>query len=248
MLMKHLITLLLCSYTLCTYANNDTLTNGKKKNFIRGFHVVAPVEFPFIDNNDINKNLATAGLPDFKTPVTAIGLGYRYQRNRWVFNAGFNTGVRRPHPDTVELETTYTSYSLNAGYDIIKSPTFSLLPFAGIKVNSIKYRYNQAVPEGTNFGTYLTTRLDHKELSRSVTHLDMGLGFSHQRFYFIGIRAGYLLPVYNNTWKTAYNKVILSNGPTIAHQGYISIIIGIGSLSSGKGEQQEDEVMLDDLM
>lgn len=244
------IALVTCVLTVSSpiYAASDTLENGRKKDYVRGFFITLPVEFPFADLSALNTGLTAAGIPECHLPTATAGLGYLYQRNRFVFNLSVNMGNRKAQPNFSEVVVEYRSYGLNAGYDVIKAPSFSLLPYAGLKYNTLKYESNQLPRNGISFNNYVNTNYDHKELRNNLLHADFGLSFSHQQFYYLGIRAGYLVPLHNLKWGTADKAAFkIENVPDIKYMGYISVSIGIGYLSSGKKEQEEDEIMLDDL-
>lgn len=79
---------------------------------------------------------------------------------------------------------------------------------------------------------YLQTDLKYKEITNSRAHLDIGVGISHQWFYLINFRIGYLLPIEQIRWKMNNNQTNLTNASKINYNYYFTLTIGFGNIAS----------------
>jgi hypothetical protein len=85
--------------------------------------------------------------------------------------------------------------------------------------------------------------MEQKEISNSRAHLDVGIGFSHQLFYLLNIRFGYLMPLNKSRWKIDNNKVNLENSPGVRYRSYISITLGLGNMVSERDIIRRNEMI-----
>ena len=114
----------------------------------------------------------------------------------------------------------------------------------GFKGCGTNYLYNEKVSDTGSFNNYFQTSLDHKEITNSVAHLDLGLGFSHQWFYMINLRAGVLCPLERPRWNINNNKVALIDDPGIRYQGYITLSLGLGYLYTDRMKEDMSRKIL----
>jgi hypothetical protein len=198
-----------------------------------GAYLTVPIEFPLIDTGALNAQLAAAGLPACRYPVAAPGIGLQFQGGRFIMLFSFNKYTRQPDADTVALAVEYRATTLGVGYDLLPRPDVALYPYLGFKGSGINYLYNEKTPTATTFGNYLHTPLNHKEITNSRAHLDLGAGFSYQSFVMLNLRAGVLLPLEAARWNVNNNKLSLSDSPAVRYPGYITLTIGLGSMVVG---------------
>jgi len=215
-------------------AQKDTL-----KNNVFGAFLIMPIEFPIIDNNVLNERLNILGFPSANYSTANIGIGVQFQINQFIASFSFCKTTKNNKQSTHLTKVEYRSTSLNIGYDLLKSQWFSLYPYVGFKGCGLSYFYRDILPDETSFDNYFQTDLRYKEVTNSRAHLDLGIGFSHQWFYLVNFRFGYLLPLEKIWWNMNNNKVTLSNSPTINYNYYFSLIIGIGNIVSDDGLRRQ---------
>ncbi|MCL2098684.1 MAG: porin family protein [Bacteroidales bacterium] len=211
-------------------AQKDTL-----KNNVIGAFLIMPIEFPIIDNNALNEQLNSFGFPSANYSTANIGIGLQLHINRVITTFSFCKTTKKNEQSSHLTEIEYRSTSLNIGYDLLKSQWFSLYPYVGFKGCGLNYLYRDRLPDGTSFDNYFKADLKYKEVTNSRAHLDLGVGFSHQWFYLINFRFGYLLPLEKIQWNMNNNQTILSKSPTINYNYYFSLTLGIGSIVSDNG-------------
>lgn len=208
------------------------------EHFVFGGFITLPIEFPIVDVNELNGTLSNLGFPNGKPPTASIGFGLQFHLKKVITTFSFNKTTRKPKTDSTLLEVEYRSTSLNVGYNLLRNYKFSLYPYIGLKGSGINYLFRQKLPDTTSFRNYFETNLDHKEVTNSRMHLDLGMGFSHQWFYLVNLRFGYLVPLEKVRWKFNNNKVELSNAPTIRYQYYFSLTLGLGNIVSSRDPER----------
>lgn len=115
---------------------------------------------------------------------------------------------------------------------MLRSYHYALYPCIGFKSCATGYRYNQELPNSSiTFTNYLQTPLEHKEFSNSLPHLDLGLGFSVQSTYLLGLRFGFLVPLDDDRWRINASKAALDDSPGIRYPCYFSLTLGVGGIS-----------------
>lgn len=229
--MKRIILVLLFGIVV-----NDQLNAQKKdtlKNEVFGGFLIMPIEFPIINNNALNRQLSSLGFPSANYSVANIGIGLQLHVNQGVIEFSFCKTTKKNEQDNSLTEVEYRSTSFNIGYDLLKTQWFSLYPYLGFKYCGLNYYY-QEISDEVSFDNYFQTDLKYKEITNSRAHLDLGVGFSHQWFYLINFRFGYLLPMEKVRWSMNNSKVYLSNSPTITYNYYFSLTIGLGFIMSDK--------------
>ena len=226
---RNLIILLL---SLISFCNNLMAQKDTLKNNIGGFFLTMPIEFPVIDNNALNDQLSRFEFPPANYSVANIGIGLQLHFNQIIGSFSFCKTTKNNENNNYSTKIEYRSTSLNVGYDLLKSQWFSLYPYVGFKGCGLNYYYRDRLPDETSFDNYFKTDLKYKEITNSRGHLDLGVGFSHQWFYLINFRFGYLLPLEKIRWNMNNNQTTLSNSPTINYNYYFSLTIGFGSIVS----------------
>jgi hypothetical protein len=201
-----------------------------KKSGSTGLFITVPFEFPIINNGAFNNALAVMGLPDSRVPIISAGLAVEGRLNDIVFSAGYTSGNRKPKFTSLEQINTYTQANINIGYDILESPYRSLYPYLGVKICAFKYEHNVKFPNTSSpsYFQYFTTSLDHKELEHSKIMLDLGIGYSLQRTYYVGLRGGGLIGLSRDHWAINNSTVPLNGGPSLNYTAYITLSLGVG--------------------
>ena len=218
--------------SLIGFCNNLMAQKDTLKNNVFGAFLTMPIEFPIIDNSAINGQLSSLGFPSANYSIANIGIGLQLYLNRVITSFSFCKTTKNNEQSYHLTEVEYRSTSLNIGYDLLKSQWFSLYPYVGFKGCGLNYYYRDILQDETSFDNYFKTDLKYKEITNSRGHLDLGIGFSHQWFYLINFRFGYLLPLEKIRWNMNNNQTILSNSPTINYNYYFSLTIGLGSIVS----------------
>lgn len=228
--MRLLQLVLVCSILLSAHPLHAK--DDKKKEKTHGFFFYIPVEYTFINSTGIDNALATAKLPETKYPFMNYGGGIQYYTYRAIFSLSYSGLSRNTELDTASMSVEMAVLSLNVGYDLFKRTDRSLFPYVGYKNYRTDYVFNEKVTTTPSVAGYLTTPLDHKELRNTLGHIDLGMGFSYQKNFQIGLRAGYLLPIENVKWRTNNGKVQLSGSPDLSYSAYIMLSLGIGTIIS----------------
>jgi hypothetical protein len=208
------------------------------KNNIFGLFFIIPIEFPIIDTNGINEQLTGNGFPPANYPTVNVGFGLQFYANRFITTFSFNKWTKKHNNDNYLTEVEYRSTSLNVGYSLTKSKWFSVYPFVGFKGSGLNYLYREKVPNPTTLANYLQTNLNHKEITNSRAHLDLGIGISHQWFYLVNFRFGYLVPLEKVRWNINDNKTTLTNSPAINYNYYFTLTLGLGNIVSDSDVRQ----------
>ncbi|MCL2073169.1 MAG: hypothetical protein FWH18_04560 [Marinilabiliaceae bacterium] len=225
---KILLIVLLLSITICfnnLMAQKDTL-----KNEVADFgFMFFPIEFPSIENDALNEQLQAFGFPSANYPKACIGVGWQASYNRYIATFSFNQTTKRNVQSDYLSKTSYRSFSLNIGYDLLKYPYFSIYPYAGYKSGRLNYLCRDALTSESSFDNYFKTDLKYKEITNFRSHIDLGMGFSCQtNGAMINFRFGYLFPLEKVRWKMNDNQMELTNSPSIYYNYYFSIIVGMG--------------------
>ena len=219
-----------------THAQTDTT-----KNNVLGAFLIVPIEFPIIDTKGINEQLAANGFPSANYSKANSGIGFQLYTNRFITTFSFNKTTKKDDYDSYLTEVEYRSTSLNVGYSLTKSKWFSVYPYVGFKGSGLNYRYREKEPNPTTLGNYLQTNLNYKEITNSRGHLDLGIGISHQWFYLVNFRFGYLVPLEKVRWNIDNNQTTLTNSPTINYNYYFTLTLGLGNIASDTDLRQHDE-------
>jgi len=225
--------------SLIGFQHNLMAQKDSLKNNIVGAHLTMPIEFPIIGNDAFNEQLSSLGFPTAKYPTANFGIGLQFYINRVITAFSFCKTTKRNKQNNHLTETEYRSTSLNIGYNLLKSQDFLLYPYAGFKGCGLNYLYREKLTNEASFDNYVDTDLRYKEITNSRGHLDLGIGFSHQRSYLINFRFGYLLPLEKSRWNMNDNRTELSNSPTTNYNYYFSMIIGFGSTFRDKDLRRE---------
>jgi hypothetical protein len=206
-----------------------------------GYFFTLPLEFPIVENHDLDNALTAAGYPKCTLPVVTPGFGLQVQLYQFIGTLSYNRSTSRPKSDSVALAISYRAISIGVGYDVLRHPYYSLFPYLGFKFCKTSYRYNEKVTDTPTLSNYLQTNLDYKELTNSPAHLDLGLGASYQTLYLIGLRAGILLPMGKAQWYINNNKVAIGDSPGFRYQGYVALTVGLGESTSSRRDRQRAE-------
>ncbi len=222
---KFLILIFLFGFANQIFGQTDSL-----KNIVFGTFLIFPIEFPIIDNEQINDELTGLGYPKCDYSTANIGIGLQFYANRWITTLSFNKTTKKNDQDSYLTEVEYRSTSFNVGYDLTKNHRYSIYPFVGFKGCSLNYLYREKISNEKSFDNYFNNTLDYKEITNSRAHLDLGLGFSYQWFFLVNFRAGYLLPLEKARWNINNNQDELSNAPALSYNYYFTLTIGFGNI------------------
>ena len=224
--------LLLILLVLLGQLENANAQSDTTKNNVFGGFLIMPIEFPIIDIKDINQQLTANRFPPANYPTVNIGIGFQLYTNRVITTFSFNKTTKKDDNDTYLTEVEYRSTSFNVGYSLTKSQLFSVYPYAGFKGSGLNYLYREKVPNPTTLGNYLQTNLNYKEVANSRAHLDLGIGISHQCFYLVNFRFGYLVPLEKVRWNIDNNQTTFTNSPTVNFNYYFTLTLGLGNIAS----------------
>lgn len=228
--------LILLSHLVCS-KNVNAQTDTTKNDIFGGF-IIMPIEFPAIDTKDINQQLTANGFPPADHSTANIGIGFQIYSNRFITTFSYNKSTRQDNKSTSLTEVEYRSTSLNVGYSLTKSQWFSVYPYIGFKGTGLSYLYREKLPNPTTMGNYLQTNLNHKEITNSRAHLDLGIGISHQWFYLVNFRFGYLVPLEKVRWNINNNQTTLANSPSINYNYYFTLTLGLGAIASDRDSRR----------
>lgn len=212
------------------FINESNAQTDSSKSEIFGGFLIMPIEFPIIDTKDLNQQLHNYGFPSASYPTANIGIGIQIYTNRFITTFSFNKTTKKEENDRYLTEVEYRSTSFNVGYSLVKSSRYSVYPYVGFKGSGINYLYREKTSDSISFGNYFQTNLNYKEVTNSRAHLDLGIGISHQWFYLINVRFGYLLPMEPVRWNIDNNKNSLTNSPTINYSCYFTLTLGLGNM------------------
>lgn len=224
---KYLILIFLIGYANHICGQTDSL-----KNNVYGAFLIFPIEFPIINNDQINNDLTGFGYPKCDYSTANIGIGLQFYMNRWISTLSYNQTTKKDDNDTYLTEVEYRSTSFNVGYDLTKNHRYSIYPYVGFKGCGLNYLYRDKISNETSFNNYFNTTLEYKEITNTRANLDLGLGFSYQWFFLVNFRTGYLLPLEKASWNINNNQDKLGSSPTLSYNYYFTLTIGLGSISS----------------
>lgn len=242
--MRNIITIFFIFSLFCSF-NKTEAKNDSIKNNTFGAFIIVPFEFPVIDNDYLNHKLSSFGFPQADYPIASIGFGIQLYLKRWVVVLSFNKSTKKNEEELYITETEYRSTSINLGYDLIKDKRFSIYPYIGLKGCGINYLYEERLAGNNFFDDYFLTNLSYKEITNSRMHFDIGLGISHQWFYLINFRTGFLLPLEKSRINVNNNSLELSNSPKIDYQFYFTLTLGLGGIISDNDIRQREQYLND---
>lgn len=214
--------------------------NDSTKNNVYGLFFSLPIECPFIDVRDLNQQLDKHGFPEANYATANIGFSLQFYKNRLITSFSFNRKTKRNDNSSFVSEVEYRSTSLNFGYSLVKSRWYSIYPFVGFKGVGLNYLYREKAADTSSFGKYLNTNLRYAEVTNSRAHLDVGIGLSHQWFYLVNFRMGYLLPLERVRWNSNNNQTTLPNSPNITYTYYFTLTLGFGNMASDNDHRQHN--------
>ena len=212
--------------------NNASAQTDTLKNNVFGGFIIFPIEFPIIDNQQINNELKETGYPKCEYSTANFGIGLQLYTNRWITTFSFNKTTKKDNNDSYLTEVEYRSTSLNVGYDLTKNHRYSIYPYVGFKGCGLNYLYREKFSNETSFNNYLNTDLEYKEITNSRANLDLGIGFSYQWYFLVNFRTGYLLPLEEARWNINNNQDQLISAPTLNYNYYFTLTIGLGHIVS----------------
>jgi hypothetical protein len=222
---------LLFALTFGFFVTGAAQTDTTKNNVFGGF-LILPIEFPVIDTRGLNQELERNGLPKASHAAANIGIGLQLYVNRFITTFSYNQTTKKNDRSSFMTAVEYRSTSFNFGYSLTKSQWYSIYPYVGFKGAGLNYLYREKAADTTSFGNYLQKDLKYKEITNSRAHLDLGIGLSHQWFYLLNFRFGYLLPLEKVRWNINNNKTTLPNSPTVTYKYYFTLTLGLGNIAS----------------
>ena len=170
---------------LTTAIRNDSLFAQKDtiKDYSGGVFITLPIEFPIIDNGQLNTHLIRMGYPKSNYPSVNAGIGLQFFINRWIMNLSFIQTTKTSERDRYSTDITYNSGSFSDGFDLIEHYMYSLYPYVGFKGCGLKYLYKDKITNDIGFDDYLNTTLTYKEIKNHTgSNIDFGIGASFQWF------------------------------------------------------------------
>ncbi|MBK0402245.1 hypothetical protein I5M27_04570 [Adhaeribacter sp. BT258] len=221
-----LLFILLFGLLVQAFAQEDST-----KNNVFGGFLIMPIEFPVINTKGLDQQLSKYGFPKANHATANVGIGLQLYMNRGITTFSYNQTTKKNDQSSFVTEVEYRSTSFNFGYSLTKSPWFSVYPYTGFKGVGLNYLYREKATDTTSFGNYLQSNLRYKEVTNSKAHLDLGIGISHQMFYLINFRFGYLLPLERVRWNINNNKTTLPNSPEVAYNYYFTLTLGLGNIA-----------------
>lgn len=217
-------------------AQSDTTENT-----FFGAFLVVPIELPHIDTKILDQQLMANGFPAAAYPAVNLGIGLQFFSNRTIFNLSFNKTTAKNEQASQITTVEYRSTAFSVGYSLTQSSRFAIYPFVGFKGSGITYVFKEKVANPSSFANYLQSNLNHKEVTNSRGHLDLGLGVSLHSFYLVNLRFGYLLPIEPIRWQIDNNQTTLTSVPQIRYAYYFSLSLGIGNVASERDYQRRHQ-------
>jgi len=200
-----------------------------------GIFITYSNQFSFADPGPLNEQLVLLGYPESDLTLFNPGWGLQLQLNRLILSYSVNSRSLTDDNNVYISETSYRNATFFVGFDAIKQPRYSLYPFVGLSRSQYNYSY-AAKPQGSvTFTNYFDGLLDAKEINNRRMHLDLGLGFSVQRNWLLGIRSGYLVPLQDSRFTAFDGSIRLNGAPEMAYNYYLTVTIGIGNITRQRG-------------
>jgi len=232
--LTYLFSFLLFGIT-ASYGQSDSLRGSK----FSGAYFGMVLESPQFQVEGLNDYLKELEMTPFRLPSVVVGVGAQVMHNRLVVQVNFNMGKRKENTDSSFSYSRYNTVGFNIGFDVIRSPRFSLYPFVGFKAYDISYWFTEKLEDDSSFEAYLESDKQFKEVRYSDAHFDVGLGFSYQNFTMFNLRSGVIIPNRYEEWETI-DGIALSNGPRVNMLYYVSLVIGFGGNFSEQPYRHEE--------
>jgi hypothetical protein len=134
------------------------------------------------DLDKFNQDISRSGFEKMKSTVPSVGLGFSAQIRRtmidfYVFNAGFPAKSKKGD-ETVKFNLV-NFFQFDLGYDVIKSKSVGLYPYAGISIRAASLSYSKPMemnPAFTNISDFV---LNDRSIDFSSSRIgyQAGLGF-----------------------------------------------------------------------
>jgi hypothetical protein len=215
---------------------NIQARNDSTSATVFGLFLTYSNQFSFADPGPLNEQLELLGYPESKLTLFNPGWGVQLQVNRFILSYSTNRRSVTDDNNVYISETSYRNATFFLGFDAIKQPRFSLYPFVGLSRSQYKYAY-ASKPQGTvTFDNYFEGVLDAKEINNRMMHLDLGIGFSVQNSWLLGVRGGYLIPLQESQFTAFDGSIRVNNAPEMSYNYYLTVTIGIGSVTKSRGD------------
>jgi hypothetical protein len=184
-----------------------------------------------LDPEKLNKTLSSSGLTGFDPLTVSFAIGGHREYRHLISDGQFSSAHWRKN-DNGSTRTALTSFNLssNTGVNILPHDfNLNLFPYAGLGVGINKLRINK---KSATFNEVLTTTIPDQTLRQGTITFNAGLGSdftiskdNKKSGFVIGVRGGYLLPLYTSKWYSGGTKI--SGLPDLKQQGfYVRIVIG----------------------
>lgn len=217
-------------YSISTFAQADTIVTPKKKNkFYFGMFTNFGVDIPNIDANGMNAELAKYNYPNMKFDDVVVNVGFHWYVNKYILNFNFGGNVFKDESTKAFSNTTFETFNVSFGYNVLPRSQFQLYPFVGYNQNSFRYTYNERIANNSTQAAYLLSNLDYKDMTNIQHSLLLGAGFTFQKSVLFQVRAGYNLTFKDKGWTIQNNTTKLAEAATITHPYFFSVSLGIGS-------------------
>lgn len=205
-----------------------------------GGYLILPVEFPFIDDSELNKKLENEELPHYDYPKVIPGYGFQAYLNGFVFRFSHQIRRRKKEDENFRTGSKYNSLGGSIGYTVFQNAKFSLYPSLGYKnvrldyfQKTIFHQKKQQTPYAPDFFSDPKPKVNNN-ISYSRSYVDVGFGISNHWSYLIDIKIGYLIPVGGEEkvilLDSGKREKILPGAPGIDFKFYMTATVGLGKI------------------
>lgn len=224
---------LLTAFCLAATAAAGQSTTAEAPRKTVYLHSVLGVAAPGLSS--LNSELAGAGYLPLPETYLVRGAGFytvfpkAHLATLFSFSSYSATKTEGPRSSWVRASTAGTSL----GIVLRNRERFQLIPYAGLVFSWFGTRVSEVSPASTTFGGYLNGPTNQQHVARNQFMGNVGLHLARPslgqspltRNLFVGLRAGYFIPLTQPDWET--NGVSLSGGPSPNTQGgYLHLLLG----------------------
>ncbi len=230
--MKYSILIQLMILSLTTFGQRrDPLANPFQETETVGIYIVGNVEYDFNYNYNLGAILRSKGLLAFDEQPMVYGAGIHIVQNRVQFRVDYMINYRKKENDDAIAKQRLNCFGVNVGYNVLKSQSWAIAPYVGIRFNALKYQYTEKLEDPTLAAT-IDANPVNLELRNSKIYLDAGLSFSNSKMHRVELRVGYATPLSKNKWWDENRVNSFSDISNYLTGFYFRFSLGIGRMNA----------------